>query len=196
MPPALVAVGTSLGGLHALQIVLGGLPPHFPAPLAIVQHRTKTSEGTLRQLLQLACRLPVLEPEDKEPIRPGHVYLAPPDYHLLVERDHLALSTEGPVNHSRPSVDVLFETAADAFGPDLLAVVLTGASDDGARGAQRVAERGGQVLIQDPASAHSGIMPAAAAARTASARTYPLEELGARIIALCLPSGPPVWPVP
>jgi two-component system chemotaxis response regulator CheB len=191
----MVVVGTSLGGLHALQVLLACLPPHFRAPVAIVQHRTRSSDGGLRDLLQAVCRLPVIEPEDKERIEAGHVYLAPADYHLLVEGDHLALSTEGPVNHSRPSIDVLFESAAHACGPELVAVVLTGASEDGARGAQRVAERGGTVLIQDPASAASAIMPAAAAARIAATRTYSLQEVGARLIALCAggrPSAPPL----
>jgi two-component system chemotaxis response regulator CheB len=194
----LVVVGTSLGGLHALQLLLAALPPHFRPPVAIVQHRTKHGGGTLVDLLQAVCPLPVLEPEDKEPIRDGHVYIAPADYHLLVEKSGgvLALSTEGPVNHSRPSIDVLFETAADAYGASLLAVVLTGASDDGARGAVRVAERGGTVLIQDPASAASAIMPKAAAARTPTARTYPLEQMGARLIALCAASGPAGPPQP
>jgi two-component system, chemotaxis family, protein-glutamate methylesterase/glutaminase len=181
----MVVVGTSLGGLHALQVLLACLPPHFRAPVAIVQHRARASEGGLRDLLQAVCRLPVVEPEDKEPIEPGHVYLAPADYHLLVEGDHLALSTEGPVNYSRPSIDVLFESAAHTCGPHLVAVVLTGANEDGARGAQRVAAGGGTVLIQDPALAESAIMPAAAAARIAATRTYSLEEVGARLIALC-----------
>jgi two-component system chemotaxis response regulator CheB len=182
---SLVVVGTSLGGLNALQVLLGALPAQFRTPIAIVQHRTKQGGSTLVDLLQAICALPVREPEDKEPIHEGHVYLAPPDYHLLVEPGHLALSTEAPVNHSRPSIDVLFETAADAYGPELIAVVLTGASDDGARGALRVGQRGGTVLIQDPASAHSATMPAAAAARTGPARTYALEQVAPRLIALC-----------
>jgi two-component system chemotaxis response regulator CheB len=195
--PALVAIGTSLGGLNALQVVLAALPADFPAPLAIVQHRTKEGGATLAKLLQASCRLAVVEPEDKEPIRAGHVYLAPADYHLMVETaapggpPHLCLSTEGPVNHSRPSIDVLFETAAEAFGPQVVAVVLTGASEDGARGAERVRRHGGTVLIQDPASAQSAVMPLAAMARTAAARSYSLPEVAARLIALCGPASAP-----
>jgi two-component system chemotaxis response regulator CheB len=191
--PALVVVGTSLGGLNALRALLASLPPDFSTPLAIVQHRGKGGDGGLRDLLQTSSPLPILEPDDKEPIRAGHVYLAPADYHLLVEGGHLALSTEAPVNHSRPSIDVLFESAADAYGSALVAVVLTGASDDGARGAVRVGQRGGTVIIQDPSSAESAIMPAAAAARTAATRTYTLAELGAQLIALCAapPAAPP-----
>ncbi len=186
---ALIVVGTSLGGLNALRTLLGALPSGFPTPLAIVQHRGKvTGDSALRDLLQGSSALPVLEPDDKEPIRAGHVYLAPADYHLLVEGDHLTLSTEAPINHSRPSIDVLFESAAEAYGPGLVAVVLTGASHDGARGAVRVSERGGTVIIQDPASAESAIMPAAAAARTAATRTYTLQEIAARLVALCPPS--------
>jgi two-component system chemotaxis response regulator CheB len=198
----MVVVGASLGGLQALQLVLAALPPHFRAPMAIVQHRSKSNDSRLCNLLQAVCPLPVTEAEDKEPLRPGRVYLAPADYHLLVEvasapaqalgppaqgrhDAHLALSTEAPVNYSRPSIDVLFESAADVYGPALVAVVLTGSSEDGARGAERVGQRGGTVLIQDPASAQSAIMPAAAAARTAATRTYSLEEVARRLIALC-----------
>jgi two-component system chemotaxis response regulator CheB len=166
MAPPLVVVGTSLGGLNALQILLGGLPQPLQSAVAIVQHRSKGVETGLCELLQAASRAPVAEPEDKEPIQRGRVYLAPGDYHLLVERSdqqyHLALSTEGPVSYARPSIDVLFESAADAYGPALVAVVLTGANEDGAAGAARVRQRGGTVMIQDPASAASGIMPAAA----------------------------------
>jgi two-component system chemotaxis response regulator CheB len=196
----MVVIGASLGGLKALQVVLAALPPHFNAPMAIVQHRTRSNDTRLRDLLQAVCSLPVLEAEDKEPVRPGRVYLAPADYHLLVELGwgrsqrsalqepsdaHLTLSTEAPVNYSRPSIDVLFESAADVYGPDLVAVVLTGSSDDGARGAERVGQCGGTVLIQDPASAQSAIMPAAAAARPAATRTYSLDEVAGRLVALC-----------
>jgi two-component system chemotaxis response regulator CheB len=189
MAPPLVVVGTSLGGLNALQILLGGLPQPLQSAVAIVQHRSKGVETGLCDLLQAASRAPVAEPEDKEPIQRGRVYLAPGDYHLLVERSdqqyHLALSTEGPVSYARPSIDVLFESAADAYGPALVAVVLTGANEDGAAGAARVRQRGGTVMIQDPASAASGIMPAAAAARVPDALTYPLEALAAALSRLC-----------
>jgi two-component system chemotaxis response regulator CheB len=189
MAPPLVVMGTSLGGLNALQLVLGGLPHPLRSAVAIVQHRGKMADTGLCALLQAVTRAPVREPEDKDPVEPGRIYLAPGDYHLLVERAgdacHLALSTEGPVSYARPSIDVLFESAADAYGPALVAVVLTGANEDGAAGALRVRQRGGTVLIQDPASAASGIMPAAAVARTAATRTYSLDDLSAELSALC-----------
>jgi len=103
----------------------------------------------------------VLEPEDKDVIRPGMVYVAPADYHLLVDDGHFALSTEGRVSAARPSIDVLFESAAQTFGQHVLAVVLTGSSKDGVRGSRRVRERGGKVLVQDPATAESPVLPAA-----------------------------------
>ena len=185
MRPAIVVVGTSLGGLHALREVLGGLPSSFSTPVVIAQHRVKQGGGDLAGLLQAACPLRVCEPEDKQPLTPGWVYLAPPDYHLLVEPGFLALSTEAPVNHARPSLDVLFETAADAYGPGVIGVVLTGSNDDGARGARRIQQRSGTVIIQDPTAAVSGIMPAAAQARTGIIRTYALNQIPPLLVELC-----------
>jgi two-component system, chemotaxis family, protein-glutamate methylesterase/glutaminase len=179
-----VVVGTSLGGLQALREMLGLLPGDLPAPLLIVQHRVKEGEG-LCELLQSASALPVVEPEDKDELRPGQVYLAPADYHLLVEPGAVALSTDAPVNHARPSIDVLFESAADAYGPAVVAVVLTGASDDGARGALRIRQRGGTVIVQDPATAVSPIMPNAASARASIARSHSLPEIAAAVVAHC-----------
>ena len=119
----------------------------------MVQHRAPGSDDGFPRFLQGRCRLPLEEVDDKVPIEPGHVYLAPPDYHLLVEPGHFSLSVDAPVRFSRPSVDVLFETAADAYGERLVAVVLTGSNDDGCRGLARVKETGGFVLVQDPATA-------------------------------------------
>ncbi len=113
----IVVVGTSLGGLKALQALLAGLPKDFPLPVVIVQHRGKDSGDPLVALLQSATPLLVREAEDKQPMAPGVVYLAPADYHLLVEAGGFMLSTDAPVVFARPSVDVLFESAADAYGP-------------------------------------------------------------------------------
>ena len=160
----IVVVGTSLGGLKALQTLLAGLPKDFPLPVAIVQHRGKASGDGLAAFLQTASALQVREAEDKEPIVPGMVYLAPADYHLLVESGAFMLSTEAPVAFSRPSVDVLFESAADAYGAGVIGVVLTGANIDGARGAVAIKRRGGLVVVQDPATAEAVAMPEAARA--------------------------------
>ena len=117
---ALVVVGTSWGGLDALSQLLAGLPADFPVPVAVVQHRGREAGGLLRELLQAVTRLVVLDVEDKEPMMPSHVYLAPPDYHLLVERGHFSLSVDPPVRYSRPSVDVLFNSAADVYNLSLI----------------------------------------------------------------------------
>jgi two-component system, chemotaxis family, protein-glutamate methylesterase/glutaminase len=182
----MVVMGASLGGLEALQWVLSGLSSGFPAAVAIVQHRLADVDSRLVILLRKHSHLPVSEPEDKEPIRAGHVYLAPSDYHLLVEPGTFALSTEGPVNFARPSVDVLFESAADVYGERLLGVVLTGASEDGAAGAVAIKRRGGTVLVQDPATALSPVSPRAAIERRAASEVVPLERMAARIAARCV----------
>jgi len=173
----LVVIGTSLGGLQALQVVLQGVVPGFPRPIAIVQHRVKSAESGLRQLLQRGCAVPILEPEDKDALAPGHVYLAPADYHLLVEAEVVALSTEAPVNYARPSIDMLFESAAASFGAAVIGIVLTGSNEDGARGARQILNAGGRVLIQDPATAESRIMPQAALSFTGLSRTHSLVEI-------------------
>jgi two-component system chemotaxis response regulator CheB len=184
--PELVAVGTSLGGLNALMVLLAALPGGFPVPLAIVQHRSVTPDGGgLAHLLQEHSTLAVVEADDKMPIEPGMVYLAPADYHLLVEEPGLfALSTDAPVRSARPSIDVLFQTAADAYGPALLAVLLTGASADGAEGLAAVKSRGGRAIVEDPATAECRTMPAAALAATAVDYVLPLAKIGAYLVTL------------
>ena len=186
MATELVAIGASLGGLEALQKVLPALPATFCLPVAIVQHRrARTTDGVdLANLLSRGCHLPVAEPWDKEDIEPGHIYLAPANYHLLVERGRLALSVDPPVLYSRPSVDVLFESVADAYGAGGLAVVLTGASEDGAVGARAIKEAGGTVWVQDPATALSPISPRAAMARAMVDEVLPLDEIGERLAQL------------
>lgn len=185
----LVVVGASLGGLHALEVLLAGLPKGFPLPVAVVLHRTAEEEPSTAGHLQRHCSLPVRDAEDKEGIMPGQVYLAPPDYHLLVERGSLALSTEAPVQHARPSIDALFQSAADAYGEGAIAVVLTGASEDGAHGAARIKECGGVVVVEDPAAAESPIMPKAAIAATDAARVLPLAEIGPFLVKCSRPTG-------
>ena len=181
----LVAVGASWGGLEAIAVLLSELPPEFRSPVAVVQHRSPaTPPGVMRQYLSGRCQLQVVDAEDKEPIEDGCVYLAPPDYHLLVEDGSLALSLDAPVAFSRPSVDVLFESAADSYGPGLTAVVLTGANDDGSRGALAVRDAGGTVLAQDPAEAERSEMPAAAIAIGAVHEVHPLRGLAARLAEL------------
>ena len=188
MPFELIVVGASLGGLNALAALLGALPADFPVPLAIVQHRHKDSDGTLRTLLQRTTALPVHEVEDKQPIEPGTIGLAPADYHLLVERGAYALSVDQPVIFARPAIDVLFESAADAYGAQLIAVVLTGASEDGAQGMHAVKAAGGVAIVQDPATAECPVMPAAVLAATPVDHVVPLAEIGPLLGRLGQPS--------
>lgn len=179
-------VGTSLGGLHALRWLLADLPARLPAPVAIVQHRAAGADGPgLAGMLQAATRLTVVEAEDKMALEPGTVYLAPADYHLLVERrGALALSTDASVRSARPSIDVLFETAAEAYGEELLAVLLTGASADGADGLAAVKARGGRAIVEDPASAECATMPAAGLAAAAVDYVLPLSRIGGHLVTL------------
>ncbi|HLK57259.1 MAG TPA: chemotaxis protein CheB [Chthonomonadaceae bacterium] len=180
----IVVIGTSTGGLMALEILLSGLPRNFALPIAIVQHRSVDSGEMLCIILRRHSRLPVLEPHDKEAILPGRVYMAPPDYHLMVEEGAFALSTEGPVSYARPSIDVLFESAADAYRAGVIGVVLTGANQDGARGAVRIKARGGVVVVQDPATAECPVMPQATQERVAVDWTLPLEEIVSCLVRL------------
>jgi two-component system, chemotaxis family, protein-glutamate methylesterase/glutaminase len=179
-----VAIGASLGGLTAIETLLEALPASFPASVLIVQHRRADSDSRLLELLRSHSALPVWEPEDKQPLEPGHVYLAPPDYHMLVERGRLALSIDPPVAFARPSIDVLFESVADAYGLRAVAVVLTGASSDGAAGAALIKRQGGIVLVQDPSSAEAPQAPKAAIAATQVDAVLHLPALALRLPAI------------
>ena len=158
-----VVLGASAGGVEAVCTLLSALPQRFRPALIIVLHLLPGRPTALPQLFSRYTSLPVKEAEDKEPIEGGKVYLAPPDYHLLVEPDkHFALSADEPHHFSRPSIDLLFEAAAYAYRERLLAVVLTGASSDGAAGLQAVRALHGTAWVQDPADANTSIMPGAA----------------------------------
>jgi two-component system chemotaxis response regulator CheB len=173
-----VAMGASAGALDALSTVLAKLPSGFPLPLLIVTHLPPDKESILSSLLADKCEIAVREAEDKEPIVPGVVFIAPPDYHLLVEKDgRLSLSSDDAVQFSRPSIDVLFESAADAYGPALIGIILTGANDDGARGLRAIADAGGMVLVQRVDLAYASAMPRAALVACPTAREMTLEEI-------------------
>jgi two-component system, chemotaxis family, protein-glutamate methylesterase/glutaminase len=176
----IVALGASLGGLRALSTILGCAPPELGAALLVAQHRRADAEPLLAQLLARACALPVRDACDKQPVQPAKVYVAPSDYHLLVEDDgrHLALSTEGPVHHARPSIDVLLQSLAASRCELRIAVLLTGASHDGARGAELVQRAGGLVVVQAPDEAESPVLPRAVLARMAPDAVLPLAEIG------------------
>lgn len=157
----LVAVGASLGGLLQLERLLSRLPPDLPAAIAMCQHRNDDTDSGLVRLLQRYSKLPVSEPEPLEPILPGHAYLAPGGYHLLVDARAFSLSVDPPVSFARPSVDVLFESVADAYGRNAAGVILTSSSADGAEGAQAIKRAGGKIAVQDPRTAESPIAPRA-----------------------------------
>lgn len=173
----LIVVGASLGGFKALEVLVGSLPPNFQVPIAAVQHRSSDSDELLITLLNRESRLPVVEVEDKQAIFPGRIYMAPANYHLLVEEGHFALSTEGPVQFARPSIDVLFESAADTYRNRVVAVLLSGSNSDGSRGMARVKQNGGLAVVQDPDSAESRSMPDAAIAATEVDWILPLSEI-------------------
>lgn len=182
---AIVAVGASLGGLHALQRVLSGLPGDLGASVVIAQHRRADPESQLCHLLGRRCALRITEPEDKTPLEPGCVYLAPADYHLLVESGSLALSVDAPVSYARPSIDVLFESTADAYGSAALGVMLTSSNHDGAEGLQAIKRAGGIALVQDPSTAESPIGPRAAIAAGPIDAVLSLDEIAKLIAERC-----------
>ena len=184
MPYSVVAIGTSWGGLAALTKLLGDLPTDFGIPIVVVQHRSKDSEKLLVQLLQDATDMKVGEIEDKDPLTPGMVHVAPANYHVLIEEGYASLTIEEPVRFSRPSIDVMFSSAADTYGAGAIGVVLTGANEDGARGLAHIVKRGGLALVQDPKTAEIPIMPQAAIRAVPSAEVLSLETLGPRLIAL------------
>lgn len=174
----LVVMGASLGALEALRVVLPALPADFPAALIIVLHRDKEESGDLMPLLDAGCALPIGFPLDKEPILAGRVYVAPPNYHLLVEGDHFAFSLDAPEDYARPSIDVLFESAAEAYGTKVTGIVLTGMRQDGARGLAAIKHHGGAAMVQTPHDAVAPSMPLAALVAVPDAQVLTLTEIG------------------
>jgi two-component system chemotaxis response regulator CheB len=188
----LVAMGASWGGLQALRIVLGGLPADFGAAVVVVQHRSSESHpNALRDLVGAVTPLPVHDVDDKRGLEPGRVYLAPPDFHTLVDGDHLELSVDAAVGHSRPSIDVLFETAAESYRDRCVGVVLTGANADGSAGLARIVELGGAAVVQDPESAERIEMPRAALDAVPSATVASLDAIAGVLVELCAEPGVP-----
>lgn len=173
-----VVVGASLGGLDALSVLFEGVKEDTPLPLAVVQHRHPDSSAGLEAILAKRCRLPVVQTQDREPIRPGRIYLAPADYHLLVDEDTFTLSLDEPVSWARPSIDVLFESAAAAYKSSLIGVLLTASTEDGAAGIEAIGKARGLTIVQDPKEARSPVAPLAALARTHVDDVLRLEEIG------------------
>lgn len=173
-----VVMGTSAGGVEALSQLLPTLPRGFRPAVLIVMHLPRNRPSLLVELFQPKCSLEVREAQDKEPVTPGTITFAPPDYHLLVDAGlSLALSVDNPVHYSRPSIDVLFESAADVYGPRLAAFLLTGANEDGARGLEAVRKAGGVTVVQEPGTAHVPFMPEAALRRGPADFVLSLDQM-------------------
>jgi two-component system chemotaxis response regulator CheB len=174
-----------MGGIEALGSLLGSLPANFPLPILIVHHIGADSGSRLADMLNAHCAIHIKEADEGETITPGTVYLAPPNYHLLLERDGtVALSVDKPVNFARPSVDVLLESAADVFGPALIGMILTGAGSDGANGLKRIKGKGGLAIVQDPADAKANSMPLSAIAAVQADHVPPLREISGLLCSL------------
>ncbi len=174
-----VVIGASSGGFDALKIALARLPEDFILPVLVVQHLAKNSDDYLVRYLDRCCNVRVKEAEEKETILPGVVYIAPPGYHLLVEEDAtLAFSVEGLVNFSRPSIDVLFLSAADAFRSELIGIIMTGGNQDGSAGLKMIGAEGGITVVQSPESAEADAMPRAALLAVKADYVVPLLEIG------------------
>jgi two-component system chemotaxis response regulator CheB len=173
-----VVIGTSAGGIDALSVILPALPPGLHPAVFVVLHLPRERPSLLVDIFAPKCSVPVREAEDKQPVERGVVYFAPPDYHLLVDTGpRIALSADDPVNFSRPSIDVLFESAADIYGERLLGIILTGASQDGAAGLEAVRRAGGATLVQQPSSAQVPMMIESALKRGPVDRVLSLEQI-------------------
>jgi two-component system, chemotaxis family, protein-glutamate methylesterase/glutaminase len=186
-----IAIGASWGGLQAVSTLLDGLPDELEPAIVVAQHRGPDSHrGLFESLLQRHARRPVTEPDDKERVEPRHVYVAPADYHLLVDRGHFALSTDDRVHHARPSIDVLFESIAETYGPEAIGIVLTGANEDGAHGLAAIKARGGVAVVQQPETAERRTMPDAALAAAEADAVLPLAEIPLFLYGLCCAESP------
>jgi len=189
MTCAAVVIGGSAGGVEALEAIFGGLPGDFAPPLLVVEHLHASDDGAFASHLARMTALVVIEPCDKVVIEAGHVYAAPANYHMLVERGgSISLSVDDRVNWSRPSIDVLFESAARAWGPALVAVLLSGANSDGVKGLVAVKAAGGRTIAQYPQSASSPYMPQMAVDAGAVDEVLHPDNIALRLVALCMQS--------
>ena len=162
-----IVIGVSAGGLEALKKILPELPADFPVPVIVIQHRHPFSDESLEKAMDDQCRVKVEQINDKTSIKPGYVYFAPPNYHVMIEEDMtFSLTLDPAVNFSRPSIDVLFESAAETFGNKLIGIVLTGANKDGSEGLAQIKKKGGLAIVQDPDTAEVDVMPLSAIATT------------------------------
>ena len=184
-PFQMIAIGVSAGGMSALSHILPAFPEGFPMAIVIVQHVRCDAGDLMASVLEVHTVLPIKEADEKEPIHSGRMYIAPAGYHLLIEPDRtFSLSVDAKVNYARPSIDVLFESAADVYGDQLIGVILTGANTDGSKGLRRVAEYGGLTVVQDPKSAEVDQMPRAALATAPVDHVMSLKDIGSFLVKL------------
>lgn len=178
-----VVIGVSAGGMNALGAILPRLPADFPLPIVIVQHISPHSDTFMIRHFNSLSKITVKEADEKESIKPGFAYFAPPNYHLLIEEDHtFSLSIEGRVNYSRPSIDVLFDSALDAYCSKLIGIILTGANNDGSRGLKKIKDCGGLAIVQDPKTAEVSAMPEGALKISKIDHVLKLEEIAPFLI--------------
>ena len=181
-----IAIGASWGGLNAVGTLLEGIPDELDQAIVVAQHRSpESSRGVLESLLQRHIRRPVLEPSDKQPVEASTVYIAPADYHLLVDDRHFALSIDARVQFARPSIDVLFESVAQAYRDRAIGIGLTGSNEDGAAGLAAIKRNGGVSIVQDPHTAERRAMPDAAIAGSVADAVLPLEQIPSFLFGLC-----------
>jgi two-component system, chemotaxis family, protein-glutamate methylesterase/glutaminase len=187
----IAVVGTSWGGLAALRELVAAFPADLSIPVVVVQHRHRESDQMLATLLQDRTKAVVCEIEDKAPMESGKIFVAPADYHTLIEEDGFSLTIEEPIRYSRPSIDLTFSSAADSFGSAAIGVILTGANADGAEGLRRIVEHGGLAIVQEPVTAESPAMPAAALKAVPGARVLTVGAIGELIVELTRRQTPP-----
>jgi two-component system chemotaxis response regulator CheB len=182
-----IVIGVSSGGLKALKLIFSALPSDFAVPVIVVQHIGPRSENSWIKLLSDSCNIPIKEADEKEKIGAGNIYVAPSNYHLMVEKDKtFSLTIDERVNFARPSIDVLFESAAEAYKEKLIGIILTGSNNDGTKGVKRIKECEGLVIVQDPATAESSFMPASAIAAVQPDYIQALDQIGELIIKITL----------
>lgn len=187
--PRVIVIGGSAGALDALVEILSGIPGELDVPVAVVVHLTPRRPSLMPEVVARFTGRRVCEPEDKQALEPRTIYVAPPNYHMLLERSgHIALSVDEPVHFSRPSIDVLFESAAAAFGPEVAGVVLSGTNEDGADGLHRIHLEGGTAIVQSPDAATYPLMPAAALRRTPEAAALATRDIPAFLANLVSPT--------
>ncbi|NOU45564.1 MAG: chemotaxis protein CheB [Bacteroidales bacterium] len=181
-----IVIGSSAGGLNALKTIITGLPHNFSTPIILTQHLSPHSDSYIAEFLNQLSHLTIKEADGGEKIMPSHVYIAPPNFHLLVEEDFtLNLTVDEKINYSRPSIDILFETAAIAYKNKLIGIILTGANNDGSNGIIQIKTFDGFTIAQSPESAEVAVMPRSAIETGHIDKILPLQEIAAFLVSLC-----------